>query len=175
MSDSDTFKVCRWYDSAIIPHNTAKVLGKYSTERDIETLTIPPEAQPIIFVCRDLTRGQRRMVRGQPGDDGQYDMAFRFGVVEIQNLPTPQGPRTVRPARARPDEPLDDDAMDALGLSEDDEQEIGMVIKSRSFLGRGVPLSCPQLDSSLHAYCVVGVQYAEQKRASETQQEESPD
>lgn len=173
MSDFETFEVLRWYDPELIPHNTTQVLSKYGHSLDLETLTIPPEAKPIIFVCRLLTRQQRRMVRSQPGDSNQFDMAFRFGVMQIKDLPTETGPRTVTPARAQPYEPITDDTMDQLGLSEDDEQEIGMVIRTKSFLGRGVPLSCPQLDSSLHAYSVVAVRHAEQKRASETQQDDA--
>jgi len=165
MSASDTFDVVRWYDPEIVPHNTAQVLSKYSAERDISTLAIPPEAVPVIFTCRLLSRAQRRMVRSQPGDENQYDMAFRFGVVSVANLPGPTGPRVVMPARARPDEPITDDTMDSLGLSEHDEREIGMVIREKSFLGLGVPLSCRQLDSSLHAYSVVAVLHAELKRA----------
>lgn len=175
MSDFDTFDVVRWYDPELIPHNTAKVLGKYSADRDLEMLTIPPEATPIVFTCRLLTRSQRRMVRSQPGDGNQFDMAFRFGVLSIANMPTENGPRTVQPPRGNPDEPITDDAMDTLDLSENDEQEIGMVIRTKSFLGRGVQLSCPQLDSSLHAYCVEAARHAEQKRDSVTNTDESSD
>ncbi len=171
----DTFDVIRWYDSAIIAHNTAQVLGKYSHERDIGTLTIPSEATPIVFTCRPLDRSQRRMVRRQPSEPDQNDTAFRLGVVKITNPPGSSGARVLIPARARPGEPLDDDVMDSLGLSEDDEQEIGSVIRIKSFLAHGVPLSCPQLDSSLRAFLAGGVLLAEQKRASQTQTDESSD
>jgi hypothetical protein len=175
MSIDDTFDVIRWYDPEIVAHNTAKVLGKYSHERDISALKIPPEATPIIFTCRLLERGQRRLVRRQPCESDQYDMAFRLGVVKVTNLPGRSGAHVTMPARARPDEPLDDDTMDSLGLSEDDEQEIGSVIKAKSFLARGVPLSCPQLASSVHAYSVGAVRLAELKRASQTQQDDASD
>ena len=171
----ETFDVIRWYDSEIVAHNTAKVLGEYSHDRVIEALTIPPEVSPVIFTCRLLDRGQRRLVRRQACDADQYDTAFRLGVVKITNCPGHAAGGVVIPVRARPDEPLDDDTMDGLGLSEDDEQEIGAVIKSKSFLGRGVPLSCPQLASSLHAYLAAGVHLAELKRASQTQQEDDSD
>lgn len=169
MSDLETFDCVRWYDPEIVRHNANEVVGRYSTGRDMATLEIPPESSPVIFTCRVLTRTQRRMVRNQSGDAAQFDLAFRFGVQSIRNLPTPTGPRTVQPSRSRPGEPITDDGMDALGLSEDDEQEIGMVIRTRSFLGRGVPLSCPQLASSLHAFSVVAVHHAELRRARQTQ------
>lgn len=170
MSDFETFEVVRWYDPSLVAHNSGDELGKYCAERDMSVLHIPPEAAPVVFVCRLLTRKQRRMVRSQPGEANQYDMAFRFGVQEIKNCPTPTGPRTVQPARARPDEPITDDTMDSLGLGERAEQEIGSVIWSKSELDPDVPLSCPQLASSLLAYSVVAVRHAEQKRDSLTQQ-----
>ena len=168
MNPPETFKVCRCYDPEIIAHNPDEAVIKYMAERDFDSLHIPPEAAPVIFTCRLLTRAQMRLVRSQTNDANAYELSFRFGVLEVANLPSPSGPRTVEPARSRPGEPITDDGLDSLGLGQNAEQEIGMVIRTRSFLDPDVPLSCLQLASSVHAYSVVAVRHAARLKDSST-------
>jgi hypothetical protein len=155
--------------------------GRRDGDQDVGTgaaLTIPPEAAPIVFTCRPLTRAQRRLVRAQANIESEYELAFRFGVVQVRNLPSVGGGGVLRveaPTRSRPGDPITEDGMDSLGLADDDEQEIGMVIRTKSFLALGVPLSCPQLASSVRAYSVVVVRHAERKKDSSTPKaDESP-
>lgn len=167
MRDFDSaFKVVRFYDPAIVEHNPDEVVVKYLKERDFDTLTIPPEAAPVIFNCKLLTRAQRRLVANQANDHSKRELAFRFGVQLIENLPTDTGPRTVEPARKRKGAAISDETMDELDLRDDDEQEIGHVIQVMSFLPRDVPQSLPALDSSAHAYGVVASRLAERRVTS---------
>ena len=167
MSGLETFDVCRWYDPQLTAHNPGEVLGKYANDRDMTALAIPAGATPMVFTCRLLGRKHRRMVRLQPCDEDRWSMAFRFGVSAIRNLPGRTG--VIEARRSRPDEPLTDDVMDELGITENMEQEIGMVVWEKSRLDPDVPLSCPQLDFSLRAYGAVAYRHAEQKKASLTQ------
>ena len=174
MSD-DLFKVVRFYDADLVAHVPEKALLEYMDRRDFDELEkhIPPEAQPMVFTCRQLTRSMRRLVRRQPSEADQNDLAFRLGVMQISNMP--DGPAVVVPRRVREESGLTDDAMDELGLGDDDEQEIGAVIRRKAFLARGARLSCPLLDSSALAYGVAVQSLAEQKMASSTPTDEPSD
>ncbi len=165
----DTFEAVRWYDPEIARYVDGATAGRYCVERDMAILDLPAEAEPIVFTCRLLSRAQRRIVQAQATAERQYEVAFRFGVTAIRNLPGPSGiRREVTLSRGKDDEALDDKAIDATGLSDDDLTEIGSVIHARSFLPLGTPLSCPQLPSSLHAWAAVRSRYVEQSTGSET-------
>lgn len=162
---ADTFDVVRWYDPEVARYTDGATAGRYCVERDMAILNLPPEAQPIIFRCRLLDRAQRRVVKAQTTDDRRYEVAFRFGVLSIRNLPSPSGVlRELSFSRRKDDEALDDKAIDDTGLSDDDLSEIGSVIVARSFLPLGTPLSCPQLPSSLLAWAAVRSRFVEQSR-----------
>lgn len=170
MSDTTTFECVRWYDPEIARHVGGKVSGEYAVSRDMDELRkhLPPEAVPLVFRCKRLTRSQRRTVQAAGSDERRYETAFRFGVLSIANMPSPNGPRTVELSRTKDEEALDDKAIDATGLADSDLWEIGSVIYSLSFLPLGTPLSCPQLPSSLRAWAAARIQSAEQNQDSPT-------
>lgn len=168
MNEPTTFETVRMYDPEVVSRVSPEVAGKFAVERDVAVLKLPPEAKPVIFRCRTLTRSQRRIVQEQSSDERKYELAFRFGVLEIRNLPGPNGPHTWAPSRQKPDAAIEDEAIDATGLGDTDLWEIGSVVYARSFLALGTPLRCPQLPSSLHAWTAVRFQSVEPSQGSET-------
>jgi hypothetical protein len=121
--------------------------------RDLKRLALPPEARPMTFRCRALTRKQRRAVQDQPTAERKYELAFGYGAILVTNYPDATGALTTLTfARDRPDAILSDDVLDASGLGDEDLWEIGSVIYHRSFLAHGTPLSCPLLPSSARAW-----------------------
>lgn len=166
IDQATTFDLVRFYDPEIVAHNDAAACGRYSIERDMSVLRIPEDAKPIVFRCSALTRDQRRSASALSSEERRYDLAFRFGVQEIINLPDGKG--GVRPApfthnRSKAYAPLDDRWLDTAGLGDRDVQEIGSAIWGLSFLALGVPPRCVQLDSSLVAYAAAERLCAERK------------
>lgn len=155
-------RLVRFYDPAIVRENSQDACVQYARDLDISKLSVPADA--IVFVTKPLSRSERRLVRSQPNDPGQYEMALRLGLVAVENL----SGRSVELGRPAPGSPLTDEALDGLGLGEADEQEIGRAIKELSFLGRGVPVSLQLLDSSLHAFSAVVVRLAGAKSEEST-------
>jgi len=174
MSDDTTFDVVRWYDPELAKYVDGATAGEYCVSRDFEALRakLPPEALPLVFRCKLLNRSQRRTVQAQTSDERRYEVAFRFGALSISNMPSPSGPRVVELSRTKDDEALDDKAIEATGLADPDQWEIGSVIYARSFLPLGTPLSCPQLPFSLRAWAAGRSRYVEQSRANETAQDD---
>lgn len=154
VKEATVFDVVRFYDPEIVAHNDASTCGRYSVERDISILTIPDEAKPIKFHCRALSRDQRNAVSELTSDRRRYDLAFRYGVLEVHNLPGVDG--QTRPPlehdRPKPNAALSNAWVDATGLGDLDIAEIGSAIYGLSFLALGVPPRCAQLDSSLLAF-----------------------
>lgn len=174
MSEPITFDVIRCYDAEVAKYKTGEESGDYAMHRDLAKLALPPEAKPVKFACRVLSRKQRRLVQDQPTLGRRYELAFALGVMSIENLPDANGtPRTLTLTRERPDAALSDDTLDATGLGDHDLQEIGSVIYERSFLALGTPLSCPLLDSSARAWGAQVSRLAEQRTGSSTQTGES--
>lgn len=167
---AETFDVVRYYDPEVERHADIGKTMDYRHHRDLEQLGLPEDAKPVVFRCKLLSRDQRRMVDALQHDGQRYELAFRFGLVSVANLPRPDGTlETVAPPRSKAKEPLSDDALDALGLGDDDLKEIGSVIVAKSFLALGVPLWCPVLDSSERAWLAVAAsRRVEQSRGSET-------
>lgn len=166
---AEHFDVVRYYDPEVERHCDIGEVMDYRHHRDLDKLGLPAEAKPIVFRCRLLSRDQRRMVDALQNDAQRYELAFRFGVVSLSNLPREGGMETVAPPRNKAKEALSDDALDALGLGDTDLKEIGSVIVAKSFLALGVPLWCPALDSSEHAWLSVAVsRRAAQSTDSET-------
>lgn len=167
-------EIVRFYDPEIVAHNDSTICGRYSVERDLEILSIPDDAKPIRFRCRLLSRDQRRAVSEIGSDARRYDLAFRYGVLEIYNLPDANG--GVRGPwlhnRSKPRQPLDDTWLDATGLGDADVAEIGSAIWGLSFLATGVPPRCEQLDSSLRAFGAAERLCVERKKDSQTGRDE---
>lgn len=149
------FEVVRMYDPVVVEHNDGTACGVYARDRDMATLNIPQGAKPVIFRCRVLTRDQRRRVREMSSQGMRFEAAFRFGLVEVRNIPRDGGRlEDVVVPRAKAYEMISDETLDALGAAggENAIAEIGGVVYARSFLDPGSPLCCPLLDSSAAAY-----------------------
>lgn len=149
------FDTIRPYDDAVVNVNSARDLAQYAVERDLSKLKIEEGRRPIVFRCRGLTRDQRDHVREQGSDARQRTLAFRYGILEIQNLDDASGAvGTWVPNRRSPKDAITPDVLDALeqlGIGDGDIEDIGAVIMARSFLHRGVPPRCVPPDSSLLA------------------------
>lgn len=165
------------YDPALVPYNDGPVIGKYSTDRDMGILNIPDGCEPVVFRCRLLSRQARRRYTDQKTLERKYEVAFRLGVLSIENLPrlSGDGTRSWSAGRASKWEELTDEAIDQTGLRDTDLWEIGSVIAARSFLPLGTPLSAPQLDSSLRAWAATSSRFAVQSQDSETPPDEPSD
>lgn len=153
MSDALTLDVVRMYDAEVKRYASPGDAGDYGMHRDLKRLGLPPEAKPMVFRCRLLTRKQRRAVQDQPTAERRYELAFGYGAISISNFPDRDGNLSILTlSRERPDAALSDDVLDASGLGDEDLWEIGSVIYHRSFLAHGTPLSCPLLPSSARAW-----------------------
>ena len=170
MSDALTFDVVRMYDTEVKAHKSPEESGSYAMHRDLKRFALPPEAKPMTFRCRVLTRKQRRTVKEQATPERQYELAFCYGAISIANMPDADGVlRTLTLGRDRPDAPISDEGLDATGLGDEDLWEIGSVIFHRSFLAHGTPLSCPLLPSSARAWAAQVSPRVEQSTDSSTQ------
>lgn len=175
MSDALTFDVVRMYDAEVKAHVAPEVAGDYGVHRDLKRLGLPPEARPLVFHCRVLTRNQRRTVQSQASVERRYELAFCYGAISIDNFPDAnKTPRTLVLARDRPDAPINDSTLDTTGLGDEDLWEIGSVIYHRSFLAHGTPLSCPLLPSSARAWAAQVSPRAELSMGSSTQTDAPP-
>lgn len=175
MDTSDSFRVVRWFDPEVARHCDINDIVRYRETRDLEDLSLPPNAKPIVFTCRLLTRAQRRHVKSMQDGYLRHEAAFAYGVTSIAGLPRGNGKvEDVTPHRHGRHEPIPDDELDRLELGDDDIEDIGLVILTKSTLGKGVPLRCPVLDSSRHAWLAVATSHrAEQSTDNETPADES--
>lgn len=166
MSEATQFEVVRFYDPEVVAHNEASTCGRYSIERDLSLLDIPPDAKPIRFFCKALSRDQRNACGELQSERRRYDLAFRYGVNEIHNLPDANG--NIRQPwvqnRRKAHAALDYAWIDATGLGDADIMEIGSAIWGLSFLALGAPPRCVQLDSSLLVFGAVERRLAELKQ-----------
>lgn len=141
-----TFDVIRSFDPALWDSNEPEVVANYAVERDISKLKFGDTSKPIVFRCRVLTREQRRLVEDQSSDDRKRHMAFRFGLVEVRDVPTDSGMTTSKVVdRQSVKDPLTPEALDmleGLGLGDGDFADIGAAILARSFLAKGVQPRC---------------------------------
>lgn len=167
--DPITFDVVRPYDPEVIEHCEPVTIARYAIDRDIETLGLPPSARPVIFRCRVLTRDQRRRVRELSSDHLQRELAFRYGVSEIRNLPRAgQMADHVLVNRKAPDAAIDDATLDGLGVGDTDVEDIGAAILGRSFLALGLRPECAVPASSQRACETAFFRHAERKSASDS-------
>jgi len=145
-----SFDVVCIFDAEVVEHvDDGAVIGRYALERDLSILALPPEARPITYRCRVLTRDQRRRIRDL-GESSQNELAFRYGVITVSNLPRHDGEtvESVTIARRKAGDPCTDADLDALGISDAEIAEVGSVVRHRSFLGPRRLLKYPVLDSS---------------------------
>lgn len=170
------FDVVRSYDPEVFRAvKDPKVVGRYLVDRDLSRLGLPDDAKPITFRCRALTRSQRDHVRAVSNDDARAILCFRYGVLEIRNIPEGGAHRSWSPERNSQGDPLSDDALDALeakGIGDNDLVEIGVAIEGLSFLAHGVPPSCRLPRSSQRAW---GVQEASRSRAEQKPEPATPE
>lgn len=162
------FNAYRIYDPAIVAVNDMSALGTYAVDRDETKIVIPTDPAPIMFRCRPLTRTQRRLVQSQSSDENRREMAFRYGLIAIENLPGPNGPRSWSASRAKDGDPLTDGAIESTGLGDRDLWEIGSVIYERSFLALGAEPSYLLLGSSLHVLGAMAARFHRAEQTSET-------
>lgn len=173
---SKTFDVVRQYDSEIVKHCTPEKIGRYSVLRDTSILELPPEAKPMLFKCKALSRDQRRHIKEIESDSVRREMCFRYGVLSVHQIPSKTGgpasswsPNREQPLAMLSDESLD--ALEALDIGDLDIEEVGAAIEARSFLAQGVRPSCQVLPSSQRAYASQVASLAEQKGPSEDTKE----
>lgn len=174
MSDAINFDVVLPYDPEVVKHANELDIARYAVRREIEVLALPSEAKPIVFRCRVLSRDQRRQVRELGSVHRQRELAFRYGVVEIRNLPRHGGiTESLLLSRKRSGDPLEDADLDALHVGDHDIEDVGAAILARSFLAHGVPPECVVPDSSRHAVLAVLFRHAEQSKVAPTPTGES--
>lgn len=152
----------RSYDPVIRAHVPPRDAGRYARSRDPEILFesgLPRDAKPILFVCKALSRSQREGLEMIGADHTRWRAAFRVSLVEIRDLTgddgKPLNPPIFKPGRPGPDQPIDDQALEVLeelGFRDADVWEIGSAVEELSTVGKGVPPSCPLLDSSRRAW-----------------------
>lgn len=158
-----TFTVMRSYDPELIEHNTHEDMARYAVSRDESILKIPEHARPMRFHCRVLSRDQRRRVQDSRSLNERRELAFRYGVLEIENAIKGSQKINIAANRGKPDEALSDDALDSMGVGDLDIAEIGEAIITRSFLAAGITPRYPLLLSSELAYETACFHLAAQK------------
>ncbi len=134
------FQIARVSDRAISAETQEAVagFGRYCEERDFSALAWRTDELPTVYWGRPLTVSERRIVGNKVTVRDQYEAAFCFGLMRVQNLETPDGQfiEWTRPSdRSGKDKPVLDSDLD-LYFDEATVQEIGMVIMRRSFLAR---------------------------------------
>lgn len=175
MKTATTFEVVRPYDVEVTDRVDATTLAEYSAYRDMDILDLPEEAQPIIFTCRALTRNERRKVRGFSMAEDTNELAFRYGLIDVRNIPGKNGRMEHVVPERKGKQPHSDDTLDALArldIGDDDINDIGSAIYGLSFLAHGVRPRSQVPVSSVRA-CHETVRYlAELKKERETDEEE---
>jgi len=136
------FKIVRVYahdDSISLATPEANAAYEaYHRDRDFSKLHFVPGAQPTVYYGRCLTPSEVRHVRNRGSLEDQYEAAFLLGLTKVVNLEYPDGVRRewVMPTdhSGKPKALPDDER--AKFFDEAIVQEIGMVIRQRSFLDR---------------------------------------
>jgi hypothetical protein len=111
---------------------------QYHQDRDFSKLHWVPGSTPTVYHGRCLTPSEIRHVRNRGDIGDQYEAAFLLGLVKVEHLEYPDGIRRewVMPTdHSGKPKPLPD-AERAKFFDEAIVQEIGMVIRQRSFLDR---------------------------------------
>lgn len=148
MSGTGPFPIARMSD--LVRFGQERAFGEYLKERDLSVYTFEPSDRPTVYFGRLLTWPEVREVRNRASEGDQNEAAFCRGLVKVEGLRFPGGDRKDwhRPTdhtgrdRVIPEEAL------AEFFDEATVQEIGMVIRMRSFLGRGSEPWYPLPDTS---------------------------
>jgi len=163
-----TFKIVRISDPAIAS-SKPEDYGAYVITRDFSLLTFKDGEKPEVFHARPLTAQERREVANKTTDRDQYEAAFVRGLVKVENLLRENGEQRdwTKPDDASGKERmLTDEVLDSF-FDEATVQEIGSVIRSRSFLARTRGVNYPLPAISLSAQAARGnALHAELIRAS---------
>lgn len=157
MSNSPTtWDLIRPYDPVLRRLVPVKRAVEYMSRRDKSILELPDDARPTVFRCRALSRAQRDTLDLVQSAKHRYKLAFRLSLIEVIDIDAGGGKyNRFKPARPELEEPLDDAAIDTLeahGFGDRDILDIGSAVEELSTVGKGVPPSCPRLDSSLRAW-----------------------
>jgi hypothetical protein len=127
---NEPFAVVLIDDEAIEPDT----LGKYLDGRDYASLRFKDGITPTVYWCRPLKTSEEDEVIEKGSEAAQYKAAFVRGLMRVTGLHYNDGSRRdwFRPdgLKVLPNEALDD-YFDRVAV-----QEIGMVIRNHSFLGR---------------------------------------
>jgi hypothetical protein len=127
---NEPFPIVLVDDEAIEP----STLGKYLDSRKYEDLKFIEGKTPTVFWGRPLKVSEEDEVAEKGSDQAQYKAAFVRGLMRVTSLEHSDGGRR---DWSRPDtikvlsDAILDDYFDRVAI-----QEIGMVIRNRSFLGR---------------------------------------
>lgn len=147
------FPIVRISDPAILSSGKAD-FGRYCITRDFSLLKFADGLKPEVFWGRPLDAQERREVANKTTDRDQWEAAFVRGLVRVENLmrhDTGEQRDWAKPDDASGRERmLTDEVLDAF-FDEATIQEIGMVIRNRSFLGRTRGVSYPLPAISLSA------------------------
>lgn len=174
------FDVVRPYDPVVVEHNHDRPiqLAEYATFREMPLLALPPDAKPLVFRCKVLTRDQRRAVRELASRESKNELAFRFALLSVRNAQVllPDGKptghmTTITAARARPNDALTEATLDELerhGIGDADIDDIGSAVVARSFLAQSVRPRCVVPAFSQDACLAALRQCAERKTDSPT-------
>jgi hypothetical protein len=141
-------------------------LKKYIVERDVSCLVLKGAMEPTRYFVRHLgTKLFNSVIDAATSDALKWQLAFQFGVVEVQNLdgrqryvpegePNPNGGIPVHLT----DDQLEDFAPAVI-------QEIGQIVYQSAFLGRGSTVSFRLLPSLLSHLTAAVVRDAEQAQS----------
>lgn len=189
MGSASFFEVVRPYDRELTDVASAHgdpAVGatmEYASTRDLDALVSScggafAEAKPVRFRCRALSRSQRNRLREISTEGLQRIQAFRFGCVEILDIPDGSGGRKAwTPDREGEAGPIKEQALDKLesmGFGDIDFEDVGSAIIARSFLAQGTSPQSVLLPSSRHALAVnLATSHVERERATSTDQESS--
>ena len=142
------FRVVVVCDPAI--DHAASDLARYVSERDESALAYEAGELPTVYHCRPLTLQERRDVRNKATDADRYEAAFVRGLVRVERLLHEDGQRRdwTRPDdKSGKQKPIPDSALEAY-FDEASIQEVGMVVRQKSFLPRGSGAYYPLPDIS---------------------------
>lgn len=179
----EPFKVVCWWDPAI--DTEACNVSEYRAKRDFDSLKFVPGMRPTIYYLRDASStAVNRYILGAPAEE-QIERAFRMSVIRVdgmlrQNGVVQDGWESRRFAAAKGEARIADtyDLFDESELAEFDvcdQQEIGLVARTRFFSSRKIAPHYPLPDMSLQIFVTRMSLLAEQaSRTAADGKSESP-
>jgi hypothetical protein len=123
-----------WRDEQLPAYETYVYGGRVATPELLASFA----ERPTIYWGRPLTKSEQREVRNKTSEGDQYEAAFVRGLVKVENLEREDGSRYdwIRPDDRSGKPKIITDAELMEHFDEAIVEEIGMVIRNRSFLGR---------------------------------------